>query len=301
MKKILSFILAICLMLPCAFFLSACGNNEPALVEADVVGTYHVTKVEYQANAEAQKLSFTKAQYDAAEEKGDLERTAQEELICSIIDTMHLFDGDYTLETDNHKILHYNSPIASWKVKNGEFVYTPMANMPMYSQTTAELRDGKLVVNLPVSQGELAGSYDLTLEYWTIQDIAATYQITEILFTPDDESDYADCEDMMLADWEAGGLDSEIFDLFEDQFHSYQFKANGTVVDVLDTNNSVYANWSVDKGQIVCHYTQNATKDLEIAVSWDGDSEVLYISVTWPYNLNSYSGTWDYVLERVVE
>ena len=57
-KKFLSFVLAICLLLPCAFALTACGENPPE--DPPTATVYTVTEAEWKTN-----LNLTKSQVQA--------------------------------------------------------------------------------------------------------------------------------------------------------------------------------------------------------------------------------------------
>jgi len=315
MKKFISFVLAICLVFPLTLALTACGDTTSkeevgttlkeedgtTLKEEDVIGVYYVSNLAFTpAGEDAQTISYTRAEWFEAENKGDGERTSEDLTILAVGEEMEVMYSTYELRAENHQIYEDGATSkAYWAVENGKFTYTPRDE---YEVTSSEYKDNKITIGIAIEQGTCV----LTLSTWQIADLAGDYQITWIDYSPSqyamDEHGY-DGMTCSLQEWEnqiSQDPGDERYDFFEDRFHKFNYNANGEVHYYIDdeVDENVYAHWTVKNGKLTQTYTHSAMQDLQVTLEVDASGD-LTLSAVEP-NTWGYPGTWVYALERVV-
>ena len=122
MKKVFSFMLAICLIIPCAMFFVACGEN-PA-------GTYQVTSVSFGS------ISITREQYEAMSdtEKEDYSTVFEMKMALNEDGTVTQILGE---ETEDN---------GTWEFKDGKIVITT-ADTPI-ATISAEYKDNSFTMEM---------------------------------------------------------------------------------------------------------------------------------------------------------
>ena len=129
-KRLLSFLVAVCLFIPCMFMLTACGK-------ADVTGTYTVYSVS------VNDTTWTKEQYEARKEAADL--TEGEEMLKMYAGFM--FESATSFELKD----------------NNTFTTTSTMGIDTETQTGTWTLDGdKLTLTFDVEEGDEPYTQELT-------------------------------------------------------------------------------------------------------------------------------------------
>ena len=140
-KKILSFIVAVCLFIPCLFMLSACGSDS-------VVGKYTLSEVGMG------EVSWTKEQYEEKKDSDDLDET--EQMLSYMAAMMFGSENDVTIEFKEDGTCFIDGSIMGQETAE-EGTYTVDGNKIILDGEDSEeaqmiYENGKIIVS--ITQGE---------------------------------------------------------------------------------------------------------------------------------------------------
>lgn len=140
-KRLLSFLVAVCLFIPCMFMLTACGK-------ANVTGTYSIYSVSYN------DITWTKEQYEANKESEDLTETEEEFLMYAamMFESAMSFElkDDNTFTTSSTMFGQTSTETGTWS-KDGDKITITMNPEEEGDETESQeltYSDGKLVMSM---------------------------------------------------------------------------------------------------------------------------------------------------------